>query len=48
MSSPVGYTAYYLNVLAGGAQSLAAYDDPNFAWVKDSYTSVDPRVPVLT
>ncbi len=46
VSSPVGYTAYYLNVLAGSAQSLAAYDDPNFAWVKDSYTSVDPRVPV--
>ncbi len=46
VSSPVGYTAYYLNVLAGSAQSLAAYDDPNFAWVKDSYTSVDPRVPI--
>lgn len=46
VSSPVGYTSYYLNVLAGSSQSLAAHDDPNFAWVKDAYTSVDPRVPV--
>jgi 5-deoxy-glucuronate isomerase len=46
VSSPVGYTTYYLNVLAGSAQSLAAQDDPQFAWIKDSYQSVDPRVPV--
>jgi len=37
---------YYLNVLAGSAQSLAAQDDPQFVWIKDSYQSVDPRVPV--
>jgi 5-deoxy-glucuronate isomerase len=41
-----GYTAYYLNVLAGSAQSLANSDDPRYAWVKDSYTTRDPRVPV--
>ncbi len=46
VSSPVGYTTYYLNVLAGSAQSLAAKDDPQFAWVKGSYHTVDPRVPV--
>jgi 5-deoxy-glucuronate isomerase len=46
VSSPVGYTTYYLNVLAGSAQSLAAQDDPDYAWVKDSYESVDPRVPI--
>ncbi len=46
VSSPVGYTAYYLNVLAGSAQSLASYDDPVYAWVKDSYRTLDPRVPV--
>jgi 5-deoxy-glucuronate isomerase len=46
VSSPVGYTTYYLNVLAGSAQSLAAQDDPQFAWVKDSYRSIDPRVPL--
>jgi 5-deoxy-glucuronate isomerase len=46
VSSPVGYMTYYLNVLAGSAQSLAAKDDPDYAWIKDSYKSLDPRVPV--
>ena len=46
VSSPVGYTSYYLNVLVGSAQSLAASDDPDFAWVKGSYHSLDPRVPI--
>ena len=41
-----GYTAYYLNVLAGSAQSLAASDDPRYAWVKQSYTTRDPRIPI--
>lgn len=46
VSSPVGYTTYYLNVLAGTAQSLASYDDPEYVWVKDSYSTLDPRVPI--
>lgn len=46
VSSPVGYTTYYLNVLAGSAQSLASKDDPAFAWIKDSYQATDPRVPI--
>jgi 5-deoxy-glucuronate isomerase len=46
VSCPVGYTAYYLNVLAGSAQSLAAQDDPDFAWVKGSYQGLDPRIPI--
>ena len=46
VSSPVGYTTYYLNVLVGSAQSLAATDDPQFAWVKDIYQSRDPRIPI--
>jgi len=46
VSSPVGYTTYYLNILAGSAQSLASKDDPEYAWIKDSYQSLDPRVPV--
>lgn len=44
--SPPGYTTYYLNVLAGSAQSLANQDDPNAAWVKQSYKGIDPRVPL--
>ena len=41
-----GYTTYYLNVLAGSAQSLANQEDPNFAWVKEKYAGVDERLPL--
>ena len=41
-----GYTTYYLNVLAGSAQSLANQEDPDFAWVKDHYAGVDKRLPL--
>jgi hypothetical protein len=34
-----GYNCYYLNMLAGSAQSLTASDDPDFAWVKNTWTS---------
>jgi 5-deoxy-glucuronate isomerase len=44
--APPGYDCYYLNVLAGSAQSLANQDDPAYAWVKHSYTHLDPRVPL--
>lgn len=46
VTSAPGYTTYYLNVLAGSAQSLANQDDPRYAWVKNSYRSVDPRLPL--
>ncbi len=46
VSSPPGYTTYYLNVLAGSAQSLANSEDPRYTWVKESYRSRDPRVPI--
>ena len=42
-----GYTSYYLNFLAGSAQSLANSDDPDYAWVKDSWTWKDPRLPIV-
>lgn len=45
VSAP-GYTTYYLNVLAGSAQSLANQDDPHYSWVKHSYKTVDPRLPL--
>ncbi|HEX9438398.1 MAG TPA: 5-deoxy-glucuronate isomerase [Roseiflexaceae bacterium] len=41
-----GYTTYYLNVLAGSAQSLANSEDPQHAWVKATYQGQDPRVPI--
>jgi len=46
VTSPPGYTTYYLNVLAGSAQSLAAQEDPRYAWVKDTYRNVDDRLPL--
>jgi 5-deoxy-glucuronate isomerase len=45
VSAP-GTTTYYLNVLAGSAQSLANTDDPLVSWVKQSYQGVDPRLPL--
>jgi 5-deoxy-glucuronate isomerase len=42
-----GYNAYYLNVLAGSARSMAASDDPNYAWVRSAWREKDPRVPVV-
>jgi 5-deoxy-glucuronate isomerase len=46
VACPPGFTAYYLNVLAGSHQSLAASDDPQYAWIKGTYRSFDPRVPL--
>ena len=43
---PPGYTTYYLNVLAGSAQSLANMDDPRYGWVKDTYTKMNNAVPI--
>lgn len=42
-----GYTCYYLNMLAGSAQSLAATDDPAYSWVKSTWTEQDPRLPLV-
>ena len=46
VSSPPGYTTYYLNILAGSAQSLANKEDPAHVWVKETYQGLDPRVPI--
>ena len=43
-----GYNCYYLNMLAGSAQSLAATDDPDYAWVKETWKEKDPRLPLVT
>jgi 5-deoxy-glucuronate isomerase len=42
-----GYNVYYLNALAGSARSLAASDDPDYAWVRGTWTEKDPRVPMV-
>ncbi|MFN2512166.1 MAG: 5-deoxy-glucuronate isomerase [Pyrinomonadaceae bacterium] len=43
-----GYNVYYLNALAGSARSMAASDDPAYAWVRQSWTEQDTRVPLVT
>jgi 5-deoxy-glucuronate isomerase len=42
-----GYNAYYLNALAGSARSLAASDDPDYAWVRSEWHDKDPRLPMV-
>jgi 5-deoxy-glucuronate isomerase len=42
-----GYDCYYLNVLAGSARSMAASDDPDYAWVRGTWSTKDPRLPLV-
>lgn len=42
-----GYNVYYLNALAGTARSLAASDDPQYAWVRGEWRDKDPRLPMV-
>ena len=42
-----GYHVYYLNVLGGSARSMAASDDPHYAWVRGAWRIPDPRVPLV-
>ncbi|HXK02611.1 MAG TPA: 5-deoxy-glucuronate isomerase [Verrucomicrobiae bacterium] len=42
-----GYDAYYLNALAGSARSMAASDDPDYAWVRGEWRDRDPRLPLV-
>ncbi len=43
-----GYNVYYLNALAGSARSMAASDDPDYLWVRETWRDKDPRVPVVS
>jgi 5-deoxy-glucuronate isomerase len=43
-----GYDVYYLNALAGSARSMAASDDPDYAWVRGEWHEQDSRVPLVT
>jgi 5-deoxy-glucuronate isomerase len=45
VSAP-GYMTYYLNVLAGSAQTLANQDDPKYTWVTETYKQKDNRLPL--
>ena len=48
VSAAYGYDCYYLNFLAGSAQSLANSDDPDYAWVKETWDRQDPRLPLVS
>jgi len=48
VASAHGYNTYYLNFLAGSAQSLANVDDPDFAWIKETWADQDPRLPFVS
>ncbi|WP_445735785.1 5-deoxy-glucuronate isomerase [Mariniflexile sp.] len=43
-----GFNCYYLNFLAGTDQCLANTTDPDHEWIYDSWTSQDPRLPLVT
>ncbi len=44
-----GYDAYYLNALAGDRRTMANTDDPDLAWVRSLWPSMepDPRLPLV-
>ncbi len=42
-----GYNVYYLNALGGSARSMAASDDPDYAWVRQTWKDKDPRLPLV-
>lgn len=44
-----GYDAYFLNFLAGDRRTMQASDDPQTAWIRRTWETLeaDPRVPVV-
>jgi 5-deoxy-glucuronate isomerase len=48
-ASTQGYDAYYLNALAGDRRTMANTDDPDLAWVRSLWPSMeqDPRLPLV-
>jgi 5-deoxy-glucuronate isomerase len=42
-----GVDAYYLNTLAGSMRSMAATDDPRYAYLRACWPPPDPRVPMI-
>jgi 5-deoxy-glucuronate isomerase len=45
-----GYDLYYLNALAGDRRSMASADDPELAWIRPAWASLEPdrRVPLVS
>ncbi|HSB80459.1 MAG TPA: 5-deoxy-glucuronate isomerase [Candidatus Methylomirabilis sp.] len=41
-----GYHCYYLNVLAGDVRSMQAADDPQYAWIRETWAPRDTTSPL--
>jgi 5-deoxy-glucuronate isomerase len=46
--APPGYDMYYLNVMAGTERAWNFVDDPDHAWIRDTWAEqeIDPRLPM--
>lgn len=42
-----GYDVYYLNFLAGSSRTLAVTDDRHHEWIRSTWNSPDPRLPLV-
>lgn len=42
-----GYDVYYLNFLAGSSRAMAVTDDKDHAWIRSSWDTTDPRLPIV-
>lgn len=42
-----GYDVYYLNFLAGSSRTLAVTDDQHHQWIRSTWNSPDPRLPLV-
>ena len=47
MASAPGTATYTLNFLAGSTREFAYSDDPDFAWMGQIMTNMDPRLPLV-
>ena len=42
-----GYDVYYLNFLAGSSRALSVTEDAQRAWIRSTWKSTDPRLPLV-
>ncbi len=47
MVSAPGTVTYTLNFLAGSARVFAYSEDPDYAWARNTWHSLDPRLPIV-
>jgi 5-deoxy-glucuronate isomerase len=42
-----GYDIYYLNFLAGSSRTLAVTEDAQHVWIRSTWNTMDPRLPLV-